>query len=379
MIATTFALSAMTLMSGCSSSDGDGSPPGGAGADPISIVTVTGAQHVLTGVHATACYGDNGSGRIDVLTITGAELTNESNIYEDDTCSSSILQTGKIIANMAGASDILISGWTGQGGIVPQRADGTGSLSENETVTSFDIEVTAVIDQNQIFGGNVSIGFKATAFYVFDDTAGGDTYIMYRDDDGAFASASDPYVKGTADTGSSLNFPILAISGNQFELAPVNGSTLWASGCYIGGTGFDSEQSIEVTGTSPVTLQVAGQNYVTNNGTCSDPGELEPFSITYEITLDGTTEVIAGWSDSDGSVLAPEKQDGTGSLTDTESYSNMTGTVTGFSINLAGAIAIGDVSPFAYIVDDSAFAAVLYSTKDDGTGDITVPLFLQLP
>ncbi|VAW53931.1 hypothetical protein MNBD_GAMMA05-1593 [hydrothermal vent metagenome] len=381
IIATTFALSAITLMSGCSSSDGDGSPPGGAGADPISIVTVTGAQHVLTGVHATACYDDGGSGRIDVLTVTGAEWTNESNIYSAIDCTGGIVQTGRIIANIAGANnDTQTSGWKGQGDIAPQRADATGSLSENETITPFDIEVTAVIDPTQLFGGNVNVGFKATAFYVFDDTAGGDTYVMYRDDDGVFASASDPYIQGAASTGSSLNFPILAISGNQFELTPsVGGSTFWASGCYINGS-IDSEQltSIGAIGVTTI-VESTQQNYLSSDGSCIDP--TESFDITYNITLDATTEAIVGWVDDVGSsVAAPQKQDNSVALSNTESYSNMTWTVTSVSANLALFISIGDVFPSAYIVDDSTSIAVLYvASPEDNTGDVIAPLFLQLP
>ncbi len=375
IIATTFALSATALMSGCSSSDGDGSPPGGAGADPISIVTVTGKQHVLKGSHATVCYDDSGNGRIDVLTVTGAEWTNESNIYAAIDCTGGVVQTGKIIANIAGAnSDTQTSGWKGQGDIAPQRADATGSLSENETVTPFDIEVTAVIDPTQLFGGNVSVGFKATAFYVFDDTAGGDTYIMYRDDDGEFASASDPYVAGvggTGNTGSQLIFPVIAISGNEFELI----NTSWASGCYINGS-IDSEQFVDVLdmGSGLVALQSLQQNYLSNDGSCASV--TNAFIINFDLTLDGTTEAIVGWFDDSTPASAPQKQDASGALSDTENYSNMTATITYTEIP---STSIGDTFPFAYIVDDSTATAVLYSTNDDDTGDVTVPLILQQP
>ncbi|VAW52837.1 hypothetical protein MNBD_GAMMA06-1127 [hydrothermal vent metagenome] len=200
IITTFFAASAIALMSGCSSSS---SSSGGVDAGPISIITVNGQQHVLTGSHTAACY-DSPDGRIDTQTVNGTELTIESSIYAgDDTCSGTVTQTGKIIANISKSDDIQISGWTGQGigpdFPTPERADKTGALDINETVTTLDLEVTAVIDDTQILGANVSVGIKRKILYLFDDTAGGDAYIMYRGDveDGvAIASASDPFVSG---------------------------------------------------------------------------------------------------------------------------------------------------------------------------------------
>ncbi|VAW52835.1 hypothetical protein MNBD_GAMMA06-1126 [hydrothermal vent metagenome] len=198
IITTFFAASAIALMSGCSSSS---SSSGGVDAGPISIITVNGQQHVLTGSHTAACYdSDSPGGRIDTLTVNGTEWTTESFIYAgDDTCSGTVTQTGKIIANISKSDDIQISGWINQDNVAPQRADGTGTLSENETVTPFDLEVTEVVDPGNLFGVNANVGFETTALYVFDDTAGGDAYIMYRggiEDGVATASLSDPFVFG---------------------------------------------------------------------------------------------------------------------------------------------------------------------------------------
>ncbi len=387
MIATTFALSAIMLTIGCSSSDDNPAGAANANADPISIVTVKGEQHVLTGNHVTACYGSD-DGRIDTLTVTNTTWINSSAIYVGDaTCSGAPTSSGSATASIVKGVDKLISGWRNQGDIAPQRADAIGSLSENENVTTFTLTITEIDDPDNIFAGNVSVGYEATAFYVFDDTADGDTYIMYRDKDGDFASASDPYIfttHGTIVDGvpTSFNFPVLAISGSQFELAPVNGSTSWASGCYDNNG--DSEQFIEVIGTSPVTLQIIRLNYESADVSCTGENEPVSFTTTYDLTLDGTTEDIAGWvtdviiaaDDGPGSVAAPQKQDASGALSDTESHTNMTATVTNTDVE---SISIGDVLPFAYIVDDSTSVAVLYNIDAGNHGEVIAPLILQLP
>ena len=364
---TTFVVSTMALVSGCGSSNGN--TPGGADADPISIVTVEGAQHVLTGAHATECYASDGGGRIDRLTITGTEWTNESDLYADDTCSTGIPnRTGKLIGNISKVDDILISGWRGQGDVAPQRADGTGSLSNNEVVTPFNIEITAVIDPTQVFGGGLSIGFQTTAFYVFDDTAGAGTYIMYRDDDGAFASASDPYVLNVNAGGTSFTLPSIANSGATIELS---GKT-WASGCYVNGS-VDSDVTLSFSGTVSTSVQNV---YSSNDGTCNNI--TSTFNVVGDLTADNTTGVIVGWADSFGtSASAPQKQDGSGALTNTESYTQYTLTVT--STDIPG-ISVGDAfAGTGYIVDDSG-VAVLYNVSSSGeggdTGVVTAPLFL---
>ncbi|VAW61868.1 hypothetical protein MNBD_GAMMA08-2248 [hydrothermal vent metagenome] len=354
---TTFVASTIVLMSGCGSSNGN--TPGGVDADPISIVTVEGAQHVLTGVHTTGCYASDGGGRIDRLTVTGTEWTNESDLYADDTCTSTPNRTGKLIGNISKVDDILISGWRGQGDVAPQRADGTGSLSNNEVVSPFNIEITAVIDPTQVFGGGLSIGFQITAFYVFDDTAGAGTYIMYRDDDGAFASASDPYVLN-ANAGSTFSLPSVAISGDTIELA----NTSWVSNCYLDGLTY----LITSVNYSETAITIVINTF--SDVACANPiGEI---SYGGDLT-NSTLSTISSW----GGESAPQKQDGSGDLTATENYTQYTLTITASSIEGEGGISIGETFLWGYVVDDSvALATALYGV-DNGTAAATGPLFIQ--
>ena len=382
---TTFALSATALLSSCG---GDGNTPGsdstGRNADPISITTVSGAQHVLTGKHATACY-DTPNGRIDTLTFTGTEWTNESFIYAgDDTCSGTPNWSGKIIAKASKGADMQISGWKGQGDVAPQRADGTGSLGNNETVTSLNIEVIDVIDQYGIFG-SVSSGFKATLFYVFDDTAGENAYRMYRDQDGAFASASDPYVASSGSGGTTQLpqfLPVAAVSGNDYQL----GITAWKNDCYINGTVGDSRDVIAFDSTidngennvySSFSMRFIQEMYDSNDGSC-DPATKnlsnQDIETNGNVYLDGTTETITGWVDDAGNTVSPpQKQDGSGALSNSETYSNMT-FIVGYS-TIPG-VTQGTSFPLTYIVDDSASPAVLYEV-DAGVGKANSVHYLQ--
>ena len=364
IIVTTFALSAIALMSGCGD-DGDGANDPGGNGGSFSIRTVTDGQHVLTGNYSTACYGSP-DGRIDSLNVTNTTWNNTSMIFAgDDTCSGIETAMGRITGFIAKGAEKQISGWRGQGDVAPQRADGTGSLSENETVTSFNLKITEIDDPDGVFGGNVSVGFETTTFYVFDDTAHPD-YIMYSDDDGVFASASDPYISLTP-----LVFPIAEISGSLFELD----RTSWATGCYINGS-IDSMITLDVYGSSVtggVSTVLEQRNYLTNDGSC---GTLtNSFTLAGDYNLDGVTAVIAGWVDDfGGSASAPQKLDGSGVITDTESYTQFTLTVT--STNMPG-LSAGDVFPGSgYIVDNSTSVAVLYNVSS-GNGNITAPLFLQ--
>ncbi len=340
-------------------------PP--APANAISIVTVSGATHVLNGTYSSACYGSL-DGRIDSLTITGTTLVNSAAIYPGNTSCSNTPAISEITATITRRADKLISGWTGQGSVIPTRADGSAPLSATETVTPFDIVITNVTG---FAFSNVSVGLTAIGFYVFDDTASG--YIMYRDDDGFLASASDPYVStgsgsgSTGGTGSQLTFPVLTVSGNELEIA----GTSWASGCITISNAIDVEIFLSVSASVPVVLQTTQNGYTSSDGTCSTV----PNSTitTYNTVLDGTTAAISGWQNVFGSsVLAPQKQDGSGALSSTGSYSEMTATI---ATTNSGSLNVGEVLPFGYIVDVSAATTAIYRLS--GINAEQTPLYLQ--
>lgn len=168
-------------------------PPAPDGA--ISITTVNGNSHTLNGTYRTACYDqDSSDGRIDTLMVSGNDWINTSIIFVDDaTCDGAPTRSGSISATLSKGADKTISGWK-QGSGTPMKADGSGLLSDAETVTSFEITVTGIDDPEGVFAGFTIPEDPVPAFYVFDDTDS-PNFMMWRDRDGDFASASDPYIR----------------------------------------------------------------------------------------------------------------------------------------------------------------------------------------
>ncbi len=346
-------------------------PPAPAGA--ISIVTVSGVTHALNGTYSSACYGWS-DGRIDSITMTGTAWVNSAALYAGDaTCSGSPSSVSAITATVTKGADKQISGWRGQGSTIPTRGDGNGLLSATETVTTFTINITNVSDPgNAAFGGGIPLGvYPKDIFYVFDDSGTG--YTMYRDDDGSFASASDPFVSAgsgsgsTGGSGSQLILPVIATSGNEFEMS----NKYWDSGCYTINNSIDVvEYMAQFNDGSQEVMQVKTERFLSSDGTCS--GIPESTTTNYGIAIGGI-DSISGWQDTFGStVSAPQKQDGTGALSGTESYSTITGTIT---FTNDASFAVGDVRSLGYVIDDSSAAPVLYRTK--GINGEQTPLYIR--
>ena len=324
-------------------------------ANAISIVTVSGATHVLNGTYSSACYGST-DGRIDSVTITGTTWVNAAAIYPGDTSCSNTPAVSAITATISKKTDKQISGWTGQGGVIPTRADGSGQLSATETVTPFDITVTNVT--GSAFAG-VSIGFTATGFYVFDDTASG--YIMYRDDDGSIASASDPFVSagsglsGTGSTGgtggsgsSSFALSTVTITGSAIEMA----NTSWSSNCYNDGTN-DRMDTVIFNGSTGVTINkttyTSGSSCTSWAGATSTTGDIEN-------TLSKST---TGWLDAAlaSASSGPMKADGSGAIPDSTAFTYRIIRVT--STNDPSEY-VGGLVPFGFVVDDTSVPPTVY-------------------
>jgi len=344
-------------------------------------VTVSGATHVLNGTYSSACYGGT-DGRIDSVTITGTTWVNSAAIYTGNTaCSGSPSSVSEITATIAKGADKQISGWTGQGGTIPTRGDG-GLLSATETVTTFTINITNVSDPGNVaFGGRVPLGvYPNDAFYVFDDTGTG--YIMYRDDEGSFASASDPFVSagsgssstggsgGSGSTGGSGGGSSFALSAETFsgggaiELA----DTSWSSNCYNDGTD-DKMDTINITGTASVSI--LSNTYTSGSNCVSWTGGA---SITGDFTTSVSSASITNWIDSSSiATSAPQKQDASGALPDASGYTLRTITIT----SATDASLVGAVDTFAFIVDDTSTPSTVYRVLDVGgdTKGIAIPLY----
>lgn len=167
-------------------------------ANAIPIVTVSGFMHALGGDYYSACYGtQSGGSRYDVLTVGGTTWLNSAEAFTTTDCTGTSSSIYKIMGNLSKGSTKQISGWVdGEGGTTTvTSADGKTSLSDTETVTALSVEITGLDGEALNFG--LSNGQSIPLFYVVDDTAVNDSsdtnIVLYRDDDGSFASTADPY------------------------------------------------------------------------------------------------------------------------------------------------------------------------------------------
>jgi len=167
-------------------------PPAGA----ISVLTYSGASHVLNGVYQTACYQEGGSGsKKDTLTVTGTQWVNSTNVFTSTDCTGpsdesamaadiSILGTQQIVATTDWRDGMGLS-------TTVQGADGTTVLSASDTtVTTLNGVLTSVT--GTAFGG-APVGFTITFFYMIDDTGSG--LVLYRDAGGLYVSTADPFMQ----------------------------------------------------------------------------------------------------------------------------------------------------------------------------------------
>lgn len=169
-------------------------PEDPAPAGAISIATVSGGTHQLNGTYRTACYSPGGSdGQIDNVSIAGSVWINSQFVFTaDKTCSGTPDKTGSITATITKGADKQISGWDASQGGAPDRADGSGPISDTETVTEFTLSSISINDPDKTYGSFVPPSTPVTGFYVFDDTGSG--FAMYRDRNETTAGKSDPYV-----------------------------------------------------------------------------------------------------------------------------------------------------------------------------------------
>jgi len=170
-------------------------PSVAAPAGALSILTYSGATHILNGVYQSSCYQAGGSpgSRYGSLTVNGSEWINAINEFSSADCSGS-----PTVSSMTGVLTTLgtqvipaTTGWVdGMGAATTvQGADGTTVLSgADTTVTTLNIQITSVT--GSLFGSG-AVGATDFLFYVVDDTGPG--LVLYRDAGGIYASTADPY------------------------------------------------------------------------------------------------------------------------------------------------------------------------------------------
>lgn len=168
---------------------------------------------------------------------------------------------------------------------------------------------------------------------------------------GACSSANDA-VDALQDLGDALtgSVDIVSVSGNSTD---VSGN--WQTGCYDMGGAETKEELI-------FTLQAVeytNNSYSSTDGTCTGTATL---NMSYSATVEMATssDAIGWWQDGTGATVAPPAAaDGSGSLSDTESFTDLTYTFT--AISGIGGVAVGDAFHFFYILDDTAAnTSILY-------------------
>ncbi len=172
-------------------------PPVAAPAGAVSVLTYSGATHVLNGVYQSACYQQGGSSgsQYDSLTVNGSEWISAINEFSSVDCSGS-----PTVSSMTGTLTALgtqvipaTTGWVDGMNFSTSvsGADGTTVLSATDTtVTTLNLQITSVT--GSLFGAG-AVGATDFLFYVVDDTGSG--LVLYRDAGGIYASTADPYMQ----------------------------------------------------------------------------------------------------------------------------------------------------------------------------------------
>ena len=341
---------------------------GGGGTDddpppemPLELATVSGITIDPTGSWSIDCLAESGiEDRIFVFTFSDSTLTIDISFYasQDGSCSGGIDATEIYVANLIPGGAIAISGWDGSG--APMAQDGSGQLSNNETVTPLTATIVSAPSHSGFTPGDTF-----NIFFVVDDTVPS-APVMYEDAD--------------YDSGSTLasDFPVYSkqIDVIQIDVITVSGAMVTLDGTLVrpcdtssGGTDYLVTESI--SGISGVMKEFS---YTSTDGSCTG---IETVDLVAEVTFKkGSVMDITGWVALDGTpVTPPQAQDGSG-LSDNESVTSLTLTI---DFITPAVIPVGTEIPAFYVVDDTVPAApVLYGISDDDDQKAyNVPMTLQ--
>jgi hypothetical protein len=158
---------------------------------------------------------------------------------------------------------------------------------------------------------------------------------------------------------------VLTISGGMVALT---GNYQSEGGCHASSGGGSTRETLEVSGNQ---WHYDSADY--SSGDCTGVA-VDSSSIDATIVVAGTA-AITGWVDSsEAPEVAPPALDGSGPLSDTESYTNLTLTITAV-VNNAG-ISVGDTADIYYIVDDTGATGLkLWRDKTATKAVISDPWF----
>ena len=170
--------------------------------------------------------------------------------------------------------------------------------------------------------------------------------------------------------GVATTVDVITVSGATVPLTNV-----YSTGCYVTGASTSSFETLTVTfGLWAYSkANYSDTNCLTNTSEGTVAGAL----------VAGNVSAMTGWVNGGGGgpATAPTAADSSGPLSDTESFTALTLTVTDSTGDFAASILVGNVINLYYIVDDTGTKTVLYRDDDYNNGVLTTSIsdpFIQL-
>ena len=149
----------------------------------LDVITVSGVTMSLDGTWIRSCAGAPVQDQLLTMIFSGTSLIVKDDTYASNngSCSGGITSDVVYNATFTTGSVMAITGWLDLGGTAvapPLAQDGSGSLSNTESVTSLTVTVNLVTPANP----SIPPGTEMQKFFVVDDTVAG-APVMYQTTD----------------------------------------------------------------------------------------------------------------------------------------------------------------------------------------------------
>jgi len=162
--------------------DSDDSPPP---VTSVDVLTVSGVTMPLDGTWERPCdtKSPDGPDYLVSVIISGTSAVHGDYLYASNDGSCSGAETIDTVIDITGKAGAVtaITGWVDFGCVPappPQAKDGSGPLSNTESVTT----ITGIINSVTPANPAITPGMEVTSFYVVDDTVAG-APVMYEQSD----------------------------------------------------------------------------------------------------------------------------------------------------------------------------------------------------
>ena len=370
-----FAISAFTLMSGCSNDSTPATPTltgtAATGAPIDGTVTVKDAKGAEKDIATSA----DGSFTLDVTGMTAPYLLRVMP-SSGPTLYSYASQNGQTInltptTNLAmflaaGQTDLdaMYTSWDGTAVTATQVATAEGTVRAN-LVTQMEAAGLDVANYDlftSAFAAN-GLGIDGVLDDLIITVDSGTNSFIFTDGSGADLGFDDALAPPapTAPTAPGDAISIVTVSGSTHVL---NGA--YSTGCHaINGGSASVKEDLTITGTTWFYTNIE----YTDAACSASPAES---TITGALVAGSNLDIIDWYDGSGSSVAAPDAADGS-PITAT-AFTPLTLTVTAATGSFA-MIPAGTESPLFYIVDDTAAKAILYRDNSFDKGDLIAGIF----